>query len=146
MAPSTSGLSHHPFTVESRVRIPPGSFFDSLCSKTSRCRDPQIGANPIQRVLRYTQQFFLLIKNSVNFRSGFESQYALGGIWCNGSKKEKYLVNFPILFHIAGWSSLEARWAHNPEVGGSNPSPATRVMSTRIHFLSGDLGMSSFLH
>src|SRR5215217_8378897 len=25
----------------------------------------------------------------------------------------------------AGWSSLVARWAHNPEVEGSNPSPAT---------------------
>ena len=25
----------------------------------------------------------------------------------------------------AGWSSLEARRAHNPEVVGSNPSPAT---------------------
>ena len=26
---------------------------------------------------------------------------------------------------IAGWSSLVARRAHNPEVGGSNPPPAT---------------------
>ena len=25
----------------------------------------------------------------------------------------------------AGWSSLEARRAHNPEVAGSNPAPAT---------------------
>src|SRR6266481_7831337 len=25
----------------------------------------------------------------------------------------------------AGWSSLVARWAHNPKVGGSNPLPAT---------------------
>src|SRR5690606_9516425 len=29
--------------------------------------------------------------------------------------------------HIdAGWSSSVARWAHNPEVAGSNPAPATR--------------------
>ena len=28
-------------------------------------------------------------------------------------------------FVIAGWSSSVARWAHNPEVVGSNPSPAT---------------------
>ena len=28
---------------------------------------------------------------------------------------------------IAGWSSLVARWAHNPKVVGSNPSPATMV-------------------
>ncbi len=27
---------------------------------------------------------------------------------------------------IAGWSSLVARKAHNLEVGGSNPSPATK--------------------
>ena len=32
-------------------------------------------------------------------------------------------VSFPFL--IAGWSSLVARRAHNPEVAGSNPAPAT---------------------
>ena len=25
---------------------------------------------------------------------------------------------------LAGWSSLVARWAHNPKVAGSNPAPA----------------------
>src|SRR4029077_16927919 len=29
--------------------------------------------------------------------------------------------------HDAGWSSSVARWAHNPEVEGSNPSPATKA-------------------
>ena len=29
----------------------------------------------------------------------------------------------------AGWSSLVARWAHNPKVEGSNPSPATNFFS-----------------
>ena len=28
----------------------------------------------------------------------------------------------------AGWSSLVARWAHNPKVGGSNPPPATKEL------------------
>ena len=28
-------------------------------------------------------------------------------------------------YYIAGWSSLAARRAHNPKVGGSNPPPAT---------------------
>ena len=28
--------------------------------------------------------------------------------------------------NIAGWSSLVARWAHNPKVVGSNPAPATK--------------------
>ncbi len=30
----------------------------------------------------------------------------------------------------AGWSSLEARRAHNPKVIGSNPIPATRLCCT----------------
>ncbi len=29
------------------------------------------------------------------------------------------------IYNSAGWSSLVARRAHNPKVGGSNPSPAT---------------------
>ena len=29
----------------------------------------------------------------------------------------------------AGWSSLVARWAHNPKVGGSNPPPATNAIN-----------------
>ena len=29
--------------------------------------------------------------------------------------------------HIAGWSSLVARRAHNPKVRGSNPLPATKT-------------------
>ena len=29
----------------------------------------------------------------------------------------------------AGWSSLVARWAHNPKVGGSNPPPATKELT-----------------
>ena len=29
--------------------------------------------------------------------------------------------------NIAGWSSLEARRAHNPKVAGSNPAPAAQT-------------------
>ena len=32
-------------------------------------------------------------------------------------------------YRSAGWSSLVARWAHNPKVGGSNPPPATNKFS-----------------
>ena len=35
-----------------------------------------------------------------------------------------YVVSTTAL-HIAGWSSLAARRAHNPKVVGSNPTPAT---------------------
>jgi hypothetical protein len=31
-------------------------------------------------------------------------------------------------YHFAGWSSLVARRAHNPEVVGSNPTPATSYL------------------
>src|ERR1700758_5269920 len=31
---------------------------------------------------------------------------------------------------VAGWSSLVARWAHNPKVGGSNPPPATNLFKS----------------
>jgi hypothetical protein len=31
----------------------------------------------------------------------------------------------------AGWSSSVARWAHNPEVVGSNPAPATSYNSKK---------------
>ena len=36
-------------------------------------------------------------------------------------KKKTYYIQH----NIAGWSSLEARRAHNPKVIGSNPVPAT---------------------
>ena len=43
--------------------------------------------------------------------------------------RDPLLYNYKALekgqINIAGWSSLVARWAHNPEVVGSNPSPAT---------------------
>eukprot|EP01035_Chromulina_nebulosa_P039770 gene39771-53778_t len=33
---------------------------------------------------------------------------------------------------VAGWSSLVARWAHNPKVAGSNPAPATSIHETAL--------------
>ncbi len=39
-------------------------------------------------------------------------------------------VNFK--FNIAGWSSLEARRAHNPKVIGSNPVPATHAQLAQL--------------
>src|SRR5690348_7495413 len=45
----------------------------------------------------------------------------------------------------AGWSSQVARWAHNPEVAGSNPAPATTKALVRGPFSfpeHGHLGQS----
>ena len=36
--------------------------------------------------------------------------------------------------HSAGWSSLEARRAHNPKAAGSNPAPATNVCNQPFLF------------
>ena len=36
------------------------------------------------------------------------------------------LLFMNLYYRNAGWSSLVARWAHNPKVGGSNPPPATK--------------------
>src|ERR1700759_1491574 len=37
----------------------------------------------------------------------------------------------------AGWSSSVARWAHNPEVAGSNPVPATQAKGRNPEMDSG---------
>ncbi len=39
------------------------------------------------------------------------------------TNRDSYIT---ISVKIAGWSSQVARRAHNPKVGGSNPSPATK--------------------
>ena len=45
----------------------------------------------------------------------------------NRLTKRLGLIDFTIHgFVVAGWSSLVARWAHNPKVAGSNPAPATK--------------------
>ena len=38
---------------------------------------------------------------------------------------EVYVLYYISILDDAGWSSPVARRAHNPKVGGSNPSPAT---------------------
>ena len=38
--------------------------------------------------------------------------------------------------YIAGWSSLVARWAHNPKVRGSNPLPATNFILFMVPWCS----------
>ena len=45
-------------------------------------------------------------------------------------------------YGFAGWSSLVARWAHNPKVGGSNPPPATNPFNDLQPKLEGDFGVS----
>ena len=46
------------------------------------------------------------------------------------------LPGVPAMEPVAGWSSLAARRAHNPEVVGSNPTPATTYNSKPKHDLT----------
>jgi hypothetical protein len=45
---------------------------------------------------------------------------------CQGGR-----VALELRHNDAGWSSSVARWAHNPEVAGSNPAPATKLVQVR---------------
>ena len=54
-----------------------------------------------------------------------------GGLVQTSSKNPNSPIAFAaaIRYSIsAGWSSLVARWAHNPKVAGSNPAPATNAI------------------
>ena len=46
---------------------------------------------------------------------------------------------------IAGWSSLEARRAHNPEVVGSNPTPAS-IITLKLKWPHGQAVKTSPFH
>ena len=48
-----------------------------------------------------------------------------------GSNPSPSILFFKINI-IAGWSSLEARRAHNPKVVGSNPTPATQCPDSSV--------------
>ena len=47
----------------------------------------------------------------------------------NNFKSNAYNV---LIETVAGWSSLEARRAHNPKVTGSNPVPATLAQLAQL--------------
>ena len=70
------------------------------------------------------------------FKSGLRHQYWRNTqVWLKGpvlktgrsetARGFESLFLRQLVFFIAGWSSLVARWAHNPKVVGSNPTPAT---------------------
>src|SRR6476469_9103752 len=48
--------------------------------------------------------------------------------------------------HNAGWSSLVARWAHNPKVGGSNPPPATKSFHNGLRYPVADTDFKFLRH
>ena len=84
------------------------------------------------------------------FKSGLRHHFLFGEIpksgwrdwsWKPGGRKRRggsnpsFSANLCLYFvfgNIAGWSSLVARWAHNPKVVGSNPAPATKIWSRGV--------------
>jgi hypothetical protein len=72
-------------------------------------------AGKLRRFIRFTRFFFYVWRlHTTQTRATTES----------------WRFDGPLLgcYHRnAGWSSLVARWAHNPKVGGSNPPPATNL-------------------
>ena len=52
-----------------------------------------------------------------------------------GCSNWRLCERFKLVYYAsAGWSSLVARWAHNPKVAGSNPAPATTSATARWPF------------
>jgi beta-glucanase (GH16 family) len=60
---------------------------------------------------------------------GYSGEHGIGAPFSLAGGPMRYDVG-------AGWSSLVARWAHNPKVEGSNPSPATNLINRLRGFLS----------
>ena len=50
----------------------------------------------------------------------------------NMTEKTTYNLYEVRIYNDAGWSSLEARRAHNPKVIGSNPVPATTCLDSSV--------------
>jgi hypothetical protein len=78
-----------------------------------------------KRALLISQQSNeIVLKQTVNF------------LFCFGDVPTKALSmrRFLGYHNHAGWSSLVARWAHNPKVAGSNPAPATNAIMSLAGF------------
>lgn len=81
-------------------------------------REPAIkAAGPARQQLRGTNTFLLMVVQRI-LRTG-----ALPV-----SRKAVVSLYWFVYYADAGWSSLVVRWAHNPQVAGSNPAPATNTI------------------
>ena len=87
------------------------------------CNQQVIGSSPIIGLSDFTQIYIL---------DGFPSGQRGQTVNLLSTTSKVRILPHPLTiiserqFHIAGWSSLEARRAHNPKVVGSNPTPATQ--------------------
>ena len=91
----------------------------------------EVKDNNIEQALRVLKRklqrdgFFKVIKLKNTYEKPSEKKKR---ILQENIKRVKKLNKLKNRIYIAGWSSLVARKAHNLEVGGSNPSPATNFL------------------
>ena len=92
----------------------------------------EVKDNNVEQALRVLKRklqrdgFFKVIKLKNTYEKPSEKKKRI--LQENIKRVKKNLINLKIEFkYTAGWSSLVARQAHNLKVGGSNPSPATKL-------------------
>jgi hypothetical protein len=118
-------------------------------------------ASLVQLALMNPPRFFSFATHAGGPRESRTTRYLLNGVRCaeggrgDASLTRRYACDIVSLHNAcwfdahtrgcydesAGWSSLVARWAHNPKVGGSNPPPATKP-SVRIPLIPLELPVS----
>ncbi len=91
------------------------------------CNQQVIGSSPIIGLRNITVPLVVIYGWVPEWPKGTDCKSAAD---CFGGSNPPPSI---LKFNIAGWSSLEARRAHNPKVVGSNPTPATRQI--RLLFL-----------
>ena len=92
------------------------------------CNQQVIGSSPI---IGFSHNFILCVNGQIpEWPKGTDCKSAANCF--GGSNPPLPILLFEELNIIAGWSSLEARRAHNPEVIGSNPIPATMCLVSSV--------------
>ena len=92
----------------------------------------EVKDNNVEQALRILKRklqkdgFFKIIKLKNTYEKPSEKKKRILQENIKRVKKLNKLKNR--IYYNAGWSSLVARKAHNLEGGGSNPSPATKII------------------
>ena len=129
MASWLSWLERRPVTAEVEGSSPSGVVNDGILAQLGEhlpYKQRVTGSSPVGPIFYSKDTSFVY---SGGFPSGQRGQTVnLLALSFGGSNPPPPILSLynlsHWLWHVAGWSSLEARRAHNPEVIGSNPIPA----------------------
>ena len=146
MASWLSWLERRPVTAEVAGSSPAGVVSDGSCfwdhSSAGRAPALQAGGHRFEPCWSHFSKYAdmaqlaeqLICNQQVNGSSPFIGFYGWIPEWPKGADCKSVGTAFEgsnpspsIKINNAGWSSLEARRAHNPKVVGSNPAPATNA-------------------